>query len=223
MNTNISKEIADCLKRYLDRAIDMEVLRTELISIRTKIFEAKINMLPENYPYVSIIDWVTIAMQYLMYNDDQIRHVYRALLGEEGYDLQYTYWIPKSKQKLNDTEQRILEIARKYVDNYNSNTHYTTTYNQEAYLENSDIRFISSLHPDKDKRQEFRKPVEISDFAISQMLNLLESGRLCIHPEFDTSRPVAHKLSNILYSYDNDLPLYCTVSLINGVTTVTVY
>ncbi|MBR6513362.1 MAG: hypothetical protein IKT46_00870 [Clostridia bacterium] len=222
MNTNISKEIADCLKRYLDRAIDRERLNTELIGIRTKMVEAKINMKPENHPYIYIIHWVTIAIPHLAYNDDQIRHVYRVLSGEKGYELQYTYWIPKSNRELNETEQKILTIARKYVDNYNSNTHYTTPHNQEAYLENSDIQFIISMHPDKDKRQEFRKPVEISDFAISQMLSLLESGRLCIHPEFDTNRPVAHKLTRLLSSYENDLPIFCTVTLKNGVTTVTV-
>ncbi len=224
MNTNISKEIAECLKRYLDGAIDREKLKAELRRLHTKMVEAKINMQPENHPYISIIHWVTLEMPYLAYTDDEIRYVYHALLGEEGYDLQHTYWFPQSKKELNDTEQRILEISRKYVSNYNNNTQYEVFYNQKSYLEESDLRFIYSLYPDENARQEFRKAVEIPNFAIAQMLNLLDAGKYGLRSEgFDSHRPVAHKLSNILSSYDNDLPLYCMVSLKNGVTTITIY
>lgn len=222
---NISKQVAQCLKRYLDGAIDREKLKTELRNLHSKMVEAKINMQPENHPYISIIHWVTLEMPDLAYNDDEIGYVYHALLGEEGYDLRHTYWFYKSKNELNETEQRILEIARKYVSNYNNNTQYNAFEDQRSYyLEESDLRFIYSLYSDEDRRQEFRKAVEIPDFAISQMLNLLDAGKYCARPEgLDSSRAVAHKLSSILSSYDNDLPLYCIVSLKNGVTTITIY
>ncbi len=224
MNINISKQIAECLKRYLDGAIDRERLSTELRNLHSKMVETKINMQAENSPYISIIHWVTLEMPNLAYNDDEIRYVYHALLGEEGYDLQHTYWFQKSKQEPNDTEQRILEISRKYVSNYNDNTQYEVFYNQKSYLDENDLRFIYSLYPDKYTREEFRKAAEIPDFAIGQMLNLLEAGKFCLQSaEFDTNRAVAEKLSNILSSYDNDLPMYCIVSLKNGVTTLTVY
>lgn len=223
MNTNISKEIADCLKKYLDGAIDREKLKTELQALHSKMIEEKINMQPENHPYVSIIHWVTLEMPHLMYNDNEIGYVYHALLGEEGYDLHDKYWFQRSKRELNDTEQRILDIARKYVDNYNSNTRYAAFHNHKSYLDGSDLNFIHSLCFDEHTRQEFCNPPKISDFLISQMLVLLDAGKYCSRFEnFDSDRAVAHKLCHILYSYDNDLPLYCTVSLINGVTTLTV-
>ena len=218
MNTEISKEIADCLKRYLDGAIDREVLKTELQALHTKMVETKINMQPENHPYVSIIHWVTLEMPYFEYDDDDIRYVYHALLGEEGYEMHNSYWFYQGKKELNETEQRILTIARKYVSNYDSGTQY-----DQRYIDETDLKFIYSLYSDEHSRQEFRKAVEIPNFAIGQMLVLLDAGKYCSQFEtFDSDRAVAHKLSDILYSYDNDLPLYCTVSLINGVTTVTV-
>ena len=146
----------------------------------------------------------------------------RLIKGET--ELHNTYWFQKSKQELDETEQRILEISRKYVDNYNSNTRYATFNHHKSYLNGSDLDFVYSLCSDGYKRQEFRKPPKIPNFAISQMLVLLDAGKYCSwFGTFDSDRTLAHKLNNILYSYDNDLPLYCTVSLINGVTTVTVY
>lgn len=221
---NISKEIAACLKRYLDGDLEREKLKTELRDLHSKMIEAKINMKPENSPYISIIHWVTLEMPYLAYNDADIEYVYHALLGEEGYDLRHTYWFHKSKRELNDTEQRILELSRKYVSNYRNNTQYEVFNNQRSYLEENDLRFVYSLYPDENARQEFRKAAETQDFAIAQMLDLLDAGKYPIRSEgFDSHRPVADKLSNILYSYDNDLPLYCTVTLKNGVTTITIY
>ena len=41
MNTNISKEIADCLKKYLDGALDREKLKTELQALHSKMIEEK--------------------------------------------------------------------------------------------------------------------------------------------------------------------------------------
>ena len=224
MNTTISKEIADCLKKYLDGAIDREALRTELQALHTKMIKEKINLQPENSPYVSMIHWVTMEMPDFMYNDDEIRYVYHALLGEEGYELHNTYWFHIIKKDLSETEERILNLARKFIDNYNSKTQHEVFNDQKSYLEESDLRFIFSLYSDENARQEFRKPQKIPNFAISQMLVLLDAGKYCSwFGTFDSDRTLAHNLNNILYSYDNDLPLYCTVSLINGVTTVTVY
>lgn len=220
---NISKQIAECLKRYLDGALDREELKTEFRSLHSKMVESKINMQAENHPYISIIHFVTLEMPDFAYTDDEIRYVYHALLGEEGYDLQHRYWFPQNKKGLNDTEQRILEISRKYESNYNNNSQYNVFHNQKSYLEESDLRFIYSLYPDKYTRQEFRKAVKIPNFAIAQMLNLLEAGKYCPRCDgLDSNRAVAQKLKDILYSYENDLPLYCIVSLKNGVTTINI-
>lgn len=219
---DITKQIADCLKKYLDGAFTREELKTELHSLHSKMVEAKINMLPDNRPYVTIIHFVTLEIPDLAYSDDEIRYVYHALLGEEGYTLQNTVWFPKSNRELNDTEQKILELSRKYVSNYNANKQYTIS-KSKSYLEESDIEYIYSLYPDRDKRSEFRNAVELPDFAISQMLTLLMEGMYNIHPEiFDSCRYVAQKLEVLLSSYDNDLPFYSIVTLKNGVTTINI-
>lgn len=224
MNISISQEIAECLKSYLDKTIGKEELRKELRALHTKMVEKRINMQPENHPYISVIHWVTMEMPDLAYNDEEIEYVYHALHGEEGYDLQHTYWFWKNKVELNETEARILDISRKYLRNYYNNTKFDVFEFQKSYIEEEDLRFIDSLYPEKYRRQEFRKAVEIPSFFISQMLKLVEAGQYCTRDDrFDSNRAVAQKLGNILSCYDNDLPVYCTVTLKNGVTTITVY
>ena len=219
---DITKQIADCLKKYLDGAFTREELKTELQSIHSKMVEAKINMLPDNRPYVTIIHFVTLEIPDFAYSDDEIRYVYHALLGEEGYTLKNTVWFPKSNRELNDTEQKILELSRKYVRNYKANKQYTIL-KSKSFLEENDIEFINSLYPDRDKRSEFRNAVEIPDFTVSQMLTLLMEGMYNIHPElFDSNRYVSQKLDSLLSSYDNNIPVCSIVTLKNGVTAVTI-
>lgn len=217
---NISKEIANHLKSYLDGAIDREKLNKELCTLRSTMVEAKLNMRTENQPYITVISWITTIPD-VTYNDDEIRYVYHTLIGDEGYELQYTHWIPQSKEKLNDTEQRIVDLSRKYISNYNSDTVYEVFNNQRSYLEESDLKFLFSLYSGELSRHEFCRTPKIQDFAVRQMLKLLMAGRIQLAPEiFDTVPPVAQKLANLLSSYENDLPFYCIVTLKNGTTTI---
>lgn len=220
---NFKKQLFDSLKRYLEGTIEREKLNEELGSLHSKIIETKRNTVDENSLYISVIYWISRAPSEYAYNDDEIKYVYNCLIGEEGYGLQYTYWIPNDKQELNDTEQRVFGIAQKYISNYENNAQHIVFDDQRSYLEEADIRFIRSLCSDKQTRQEFRKEAEKAHVAVYQLLKLLDNGQL-FHDSsaYDTDRAVAEKLKQVLASYQNDLPAYCVVSLKNGCTTVTV-
>ena len=110
------------VKMYLDGAIQREELNTELESLHSKIIGTKRNMVDENSLYISIIYWISRAPSEYAYDDGGIRYVYNCLMGEGGYELRHSYWIPNNKEELNAVEQRILEISRKYVSNYENNT-----------------------------------------------------------------------------------------------------
>lgn len=221
---NIKKQLSDLLKMYLEGALEREKLNIELGNLHSKIIGTKRNIVDENSLYISVIHWITLTVPEYAYNDDEIRYVYNSLIGEEGYELQYTYWIPNNKQELNGIEQRILELSRKYISNYENNAQQAVFDDQKYYLEAEDIRFIYSLYSNPHTRQEFRKNVEIPHIAIYQLLKLLDAGQLCHSPMgFDTNGVVAEKLKHALSSYENDLPVYCVVSLKNGGTTVTIF
>ena len=86
--------ITELLRDYLEGKLDRKTLNSELRKIRSKIFESK-NSLRENGIYVSIIHWINaegLPDVAYAYNDDEIKHVYKALIGEEGYNLSYTSW-----------------------------------------------------------------------------------------------------------------------------------
>ena len=220
---NISKQLIKLLKAHLDGKIDRENLNLLLRNLHSKIIETKKCICDESSLYVSIIHWIALTVPEYAYNDDEIRYVYKAVMGEEGYDLQYTYWIPNNKHELNNIEQRIIEISQKYISNYTTNTQYIVFDNQKSCLEESDIQFIRSLCSNKYARQEFRKTAEIPNVAINQLLNLLKDGQICHQsPSYDTNRLVMEKLNSILSSYQNDLPVCCVVSLKKGVPTLTI-
>ncbi len=220
---NIKKQLSDLLKMYLEGTLEREKLNTELRSLRSTIIGTKRNLVDENSLYISIIHWIALTPPEHAYNDGGIRYVYNSLIGEEGYELQYSYWIPNNKDELNGIEQRILELSRKYISNYENNAHQAVFGNQKFYLEAEDIVFIRSLYSNPHTRQEFRKDVEIPHIAIYQLLKLLDAGQLRHNSsEFDTNGVVAEKLKHALSSYEHDLPAYCVVSLKNGSTTITI-
>ncbi len=220
---NIKKQISDLLKMYLDGDIQREKLNTELISLRPTIIESKRNIVDENSLYISIIHWIALTPPEHAYDDGGIRYVYNSLIGEEGYRLQHSYWIPNNKEELNDVEQRILEISRKYISNYENNAPQAVFGDHKLWLEADDVEFIRSLYSDPFEKQELRKDVEIPHIAIYQLLMLLDAGQFRHNSsEFDTNGVAAEKLKHALLSYENDLPAYCVVSMKNGNTTVTV-
>ena len=220
---NIKKQLSDLLKMYLDGVLQREELNTELESLHSKIIGTKRNMVDENSLYISIIYWISRAPSEHAYDDGGIRYVYNSLIGEEGYELRHSYWIPNNKEELNAVEQRILEISRKYISNYENNAPQTVFGDHKFWLEVDDVKFINSLYSDLIERQEFRKGIEIPHIAIYQLLKLLDAGHLRYDSsEFDTNGVAAEKLKHALASYEKNLPVYCVVSMKNGNTTVTI-
>lgn len=218
----MKKQLSDLLKMYLEGTLQREELNTELRSLRSKIIGTKRNIVDENSLYISIIHWIAITPPEHAYEDGGIRYVYNSLMGEKGYELRHSYWIPNNKEELNDVEQRILELSRKYISNYENNTPQAMFGDHKLWLEADDIEFIHSLYSDPLK-QEFRNDVEIPHIAIYQLLKLLDAGQLRYDSsEFDTNGVAAEKLKHALLSYEKNLPVYCVVSMKNGSTTITI-
>ncbi len=222
MNINIKKQLSDLLKMYLEGTLEREKLNTELRSLHSTIIGTKRNPVDESSLYISIIRCISLDPSEDAYDDREIRYVYNCLMGEEGYELRHSYWIPNNKEELNAVEQRILEISRKYISNYENNAPHAMFGDHKLWLEADDIEFIHSLYSDPLK-QEFRNDVEIPHIAIYQLLKLLDAGQLRYDSsEFDTNGVAAEKLKHALLSYEKNLPVYCVVSMKNGSTTITI-
>lgn len=218
---SICSLIANRIKSYIDEKIDRESLNNELIKLHSELFEPEKNMSHEKWMYTSIIHWIAIAPQNVRYNDSEIEYVYKALIGEEGYNLRYTSWIHENKDELNAEEQKILEISRNYVNNYRNETKFQVFDDQSSYLKEDDIKFIRSLYSNKLMRTEFREASEVKDGIIRHLLDLLSDGCVCSRGSlYDTNKYVFEKINVLLSSYDVDMPVYCVKSLQSGILNV---
>lgn len=216
-NMSILNLMTTILKSYIDKTISRETLNRELLEHKSKLLEYRSYWLSEESLYVSIIHWIATAPPNIAYNDEEIEHVYKALIGEDGYCLNYSSLIFNDKYTLNSVEQRILEISKNYVDNYNNNTKFHVLNNQNSYLEEDDRKFISSLYSNKLARTEFREAKGIHHEIIHCLFHLLDSEIVCNQGcDFDIDGLVAKKINVLLSLCKEDLPVYCIKSYQNG-------
>ena len=221
---NISKQIIELLKAYIDGMLDRETLNLELRIIRSKIFETQKNLCDEQILYFSIIQWIALTVPEHAYNEDEIRYVYKALMGEKGYHLRYAHWIPTLKDECDETEQQILEISQNYINNYENNTQFLVFNDQASYLPQNDIEFILSMYTNELTRNEFGEVFYIRNVFFRCLLDLLKIGSIC-HSSLhhDTNRYVMEKIKYYLSLYNANVPFCCNALLQNGIPTFILY
>lgn len=205
---HITKQLTCLLKAYLEGTTDREALNAELRKLYAGI--------PINNLYAIIIRHIAIVPE-IAYNKNEIRYVYKALMGEEEYTLRYTFWHPIHKNERDANTQKIVAIARNYVNNYESKRQFQVLPNQTSYLEEEEVKFILSLYANMLTRNEFGHAPEMQDAFFGCLLHLLQTGHRCPpHQHYDTNRYVMEKLKYYLSAYDANIPLCCTVLLQNG-------
>lgn len=217
---NIPKQIIELVKAYIDGKLDRETLNMKLRIMHSKIFETQNNWCDKQSVYALIIHRIALTVPELAYNEDEIRYVYKALIGETGYHLRYVYWIPMCKDECNETEQKILEISRNYINNCEKNIQFRVFNNQVSYLQESDIEFIQSMYTNELTRNEFGEVLDNNNVFFRCLLDLLKEGSIRqLAQHYDTNQYVMEKIKYFLELYDTNVPICCNALLRKGIPT----
>lgn len=215
----ILKRMTELINTYIAGQIERAELNYELKKLQSRISESKKGICIERNMLSLIIHWITVTAPDIAYNDDQIRYVYRALVGEDGCVLNYSTVVHVNIGQLNENEKKVIDIAVKFVNNYKNNIKYHIGNDKYSYLEKDDSEFIKSVCPSYLGRYEFGNICFSDNAALVQLINLLHIGGIYKQEKHatDTDKVIAEKISNIVMAYNSDKPIFCTAILKNGV------
>ena len=131
--------------------------------------------------------WIT-AISEQAYNDTEIDYVINALKGKKNYILHYSGFINLETVQCSEPEEHLLQIAQRYIHNYESNTYYSfdITLNshvypyKECHLNREDVSFLISVKGcNMSRREEFGNPTVFDNFFINDIFTMLITA---VHP-----------------------------------------